>query len=232
MKNKIQLPSKISKDNWFYEDNKELCEPHLGKPYISYSSVNSWENYKDDFIKQKFAKIKLPQGTYSALGSYLGEAVENGEFGDNPYGFTGQENFSLINRPKNAEYEKMILIDRGDYVIIGFIDILLIEGQIADVQDLKTGGKKKEYEYTSKDYVQVILYAYALESIGYKIRDTSVWFVRRTNSHINPPLHISSEQFKIPLEYNKERVKYALDKVERVVKEVSELYTVFNKYFI
>lgn len=228
---KIQLPSKITKDSWFYEANKELCEPHLGKYYISNSSVDSWENYKEDFIKQKFAKIKLPEGTYAALGSYLGEAVENGEFGDNPHGFTGQENFNLIDRPENAEYEKMILIDRGDYVIIGFIDILLIEEQLADIQDLKTGGNKKEDKYTSKDYVQVILYAYALELLGYKIRDTSVWFVRRTGSHVKPPLHISSEQFKIPLEYNKDRIKYALDKVDRVVKEVSELYIVYKRYF-
>ena len=69
-KSKINLPSKLSKDNWFYENNKELIEPHLGKFYISYSTVSSWEDYRTDFIKQKLAGIKLPDSilVHSGLG--------------------------------------------------------------------------------------------------------------------------------------------------------------------
>jgi len=122
-KNKIVLPSVISEDCWFYEANKEKLEPFLGVPYISYSSVSSWEEYDDSFIKEKLAKIKLPQGLYACLGNYLGEAVETGEFAEeNPNGFTGQENFHLIERPENAKYERFILIDRGEYILIGFIE--------------------------------------------------------------------------------------------------------------
>lgn len=230
---KIQLPSIITEDCWFYKANKELCEPHLGKPYISNSSIDSWENYQEDFIKQKFIGIKLPDGLYAKLGNYVGEAVENGEFGDNEFGFTGQENLDLSSlRPKGAEYEKMILIDMGEYVIIGFIDVFHeYEKNVVHVRDMKTGGKKKEDKYSSKDYIQVILYARAIEQMGYEIGKTDVYFIRRTGSHINPPLNISKEQFEIPLEYDEKRVDFALKKVDKIVKEISSVYTTYQKIF-
>lgn len=234
-KAKIILPSVISEDNWFYEDNKELLEPHLGKPYISYSTLTSWEEYREDLIKQKFVGIKMPGGVYAELGSYLGEAVENGEFAkENPNGFTGQENFDLIERPAGAKYEHMILIDMGEYVVVGFIDILHEYDKklkVVHVRDLKTGGKGKEAYYKKPEYIQVILYAYDLEQRGYTIGKTDVWFVRRTGSHVNPPLHISDEQFSIPLTYDEERKQYALKKVDRVVRELSDCYRTYKKIF-
>lgn len=231
--NKVTLPSIIKEDSWFYKDNEELCKAHLNKPYISYSSVSSWEDYKDNFIKEKFAKIKLPEGIYGQFGSYAGHALEHGEFpNDNPHGFTGQENMNLIElRPHGCEYEKMILIDRGEYCIIGFIDRYLEIEQGVHIRDQKTGGSKKELSYKDPKYIQVILYAYALELAGKNIAKTDVYFIRRTGSHVNPPLHISDEQFEIPLEYSPERVKYALDKVDRVVREISDLYTTYLKFF-
>jgi len=229
---KINLPSKLSKDNWFYEDNKEILDPHLGKFYISYSTVSSWEDYRGDFIKQKLAGIKLPESIYGNFGTWVGTSVELGKEQPNNYGFTGGENINLIERKEGDKYERMILIDRGDYCIIGFIDIMReISPKVVDVFDIKTGGSKKEDGYKKPEYIQVVTYSKALEDEGYTINKTGVWFCRRTNSHIKPPLNLSTEQFFIPLEYNQERVKYALDKIDRVVEEISEYVTVYNKYF-
>ena len=231
-KSKINLPSKLSKDNWFYENNKELIEPHLGKFYISYSTVSSWEDYRTDFIKQKLAGIKLPDSIYGSFGSWVGTSVEHGEIQANNYGFTGGENISLIERKDGDKYERMILIDMGEYVIIGFIDIMReLSPLLADVADIKTGGAGKESEYKKESYIQLVLYAYALVLEGYTINNMGVWFCRRTGSHIKPPLNLSTEQFYIPLDYTEERVKYALDKVNRVVSEISEYFTCFEKYF-
>lgn len=229
---KINLPSKLDKSNWFYEENKELLDPHLGKFYISYSTVSSWEDYRTDFIKQKLAGIKLPDSIYGSFGSWVGTSVEHGEVQPNNYGFTGGENISLIQRKENTTYERMILIDMGEWVVIGFIDIFEDLGnQVVNCSDIKTGGAKKESEYEKESYIQLILYCYALVLEGYKINKMGVWFCRRTGSHIKPPLHLSTEQFYIPLDYTGERVKYALDKVTRVVGEISEFFTCFEKYF-
>lgn len=229
---KTNLPSKLNKDCWFYEENKELLDPHLGKFYISYSTVSSWEDYRGDFIKQKLAGIKLPESIYGNFGSWVGTSVENGEIQPNNYGFTGGENISLIERKEGDKYERMILIDMGEYVVIGFIDIMReISPLLTDIADIKTGGAGKESEYKKESYIQLILYAYALVLEGYTINNMGVWFCRRTGSHIKPPLNLSKEQFYIPLEYTEERVKYALAKVERVVSEISEYFTCFEKYF-
>lgn len=229
---KINLPSKLNKDCWFYENNKELIEPHLGKFYISYSTVSSWEDYRTDFIKQKLAGIKLPDSIYGNFGSWVGTSVEHGEVQTNNYGFTGGENINLIQRTENDKYERMILIDMGEYVIIGFVDIMReVLPKVVETIDIKTGGAKKEEEYKKESYIQTTLYSKALEDEGYTINASGVWFCRRTGSHIKPPLNLSTEQFYIPLDYNEKRVKYALDKVDRVVGEISEFFTCYEKYF-
>ena len=233
----INLPSILTESSWFYKEPKyqEQLKPFLGKPYISYSTVESWEEYREDFIKEKLVGLPQPFGIYKEFGSYLGTAFENGNFDhENPFGFIGQENLDLSKyRTDDAEYEKLIIIDRGEYIIIGFIDKFeRLEDGSVHVQDLKSGGAKKEEKYASDEYTQVPLYAHALEQLGEKIGKTDVLFVRRESSHYKPPLKISKEQFYIPISYTKEKVDKSLKKVDRVVKEISEIKSVYDKFFV
>lgn len=232
----IKLPSILTEESWFYKDRPEdrhKLEHLLGKPYISYSSVDSYFNYLNDFIKQKFCMIELPEGIYGNFGTYCGTALEDGKFPEeNPNGYVGQENLDLVTlRPEGAIYEKMIVIEREGYFIIGFIDRWTKSERGVFIRDQKTGGKLKERKYSDNEYIQTILYAYAEELLGEAIEGTDVYFVRREGSHVKPPLKISDEQFEIPLEYNKERVDYALTKVDNAVKGISDLYTTYLKIF-
>jgi len=231
----INLVSRLTEDTWFYKELKyqEELKPFLGKPYISYSTMESWLEYTEDFIKEKLVGLPQQPGAYKEFGSYLGHAYEHGEFPtDNPRGFTGQENINFDDiRHPDAEYEKLIIIDMGEYFIVGFIDKFLRLEDGVWINDLKTLGKDKEKKYQGEDYTQVVLYSYALEQKGEKIKRTDVLAVRREGSHVNPPLKISKEQFYIPLEYNEDRVKFALDKVDKAVKGISEIKTVYDKFF-
>ncbi len=233
---KINLTSILTEDTWFYKDEKyrEQLKQFLGKPYISYSTIESYNEYFEGFVKEKLVGLPQPFGIYKEFGSYLGTAYENGNYDhDNPYGFIGQENFDLSEyRSDSAEYEKLVVIDRGDYIIIGFIDKFeRLEDGTVWVNDLKTGGSNKEDKYAGEDYHQVNLYAHGLEQVGNQIGRTDVLFVRRESSHYKPPLKISKEKFYIPVDYNEKRVKKALDKVEKTVKEISELKTTYDKFF-
>lgn len=232
----INLTSILTKDTWFYKEDRyrEQLTPFLGKPYISYSTMESWEEYREDFIKEKLVGIPQQFGIYKEFGSYLGKAYEDGKFPEeNPHNFIGQENLDLSKyRSDKAEYEKLIIIDKGEYIIVGFIDKFeRLEDSSVWVNDLKSGGAKKEEKYASEDYTQVPLYAHALEENGEKIGRTDVLFIRRESSHYKPPLKIGKDQFYIPINYNKTKVDKALKKVDRVVKEISEIKNVYDKYF-
>ena len=226
---KVNLPTILTEDTHFYKAYEKELKHLLGKPYISYSTMNSWFDYRNDFIKQKLIGIKLPSGVYAELGNYLGCAVEIGQFSDeNPHGFIGQENVDLDKyRKPNAEYEKLIVIDKGDYFMVGFIDIYYESEGLKYLEDNKTGGNKKESEYSSDEYLQTVYYNYALG--GDCI--TGVNFFRREGSHVRPPLKLSTEQFYIPITYNETRVDKAMKKLELAVKEISEITTVYNKFF-
>lgn len=232
MSNKINLPSILTEQTHFYKEPYiEQLKPYLNRPYISYSTMGSWtdEKYRPDFIKQKLVGISLPQGTYAALGNYVGEAIENGYFSeDNPFGFIGQENLDLNRyRKLGAEYEKLVVLDRGDYLIIGFVDVYYEENGKKFCLDNKTGGKDKDKDYSSDDYLQTVLYNYALGGDC----EIGVNFIRRLNSHYTPPLKISDEQFYIPNTYTEAKVKKILSKFDKAVKEISEIKNDYDFYF-
>lgn len=229
------LPSKITENSWFYKEERyrKQVEPFLGRYYLSYSSNNAWSNplYIGQFIREKMMGFPFVQNVYASLGNWVGESVEKGKIQDNPEGFLGEENIKKIERPEGAEYERLVILDMGEFVFLGFIDIYLETKEGVSVADLKTGKDGKQSEYKSKDYTQVVLYAYALEQEGKNILDTYVLFVERIGSHINPPLKITENQTRIPIEYNEKRVKYALNKLEMAAREIAECYKVYNKFF-
>lgn len=233
-KAKIELPSVFTEDHWVYKkhkDNRKL-DHLLGQPYISYSTSESFTDYTEDFIKQKFAGIKLPESVYGAFGTWVGSSVEHGSIQDNDYGFEGSENILKIKRPENAEYERLVIIEFEGYFFMGFIDIFVeTEEKVCCLFDIKTGGKNKEKKYTHDDYTQVILYGHALEQEGWAIDKTGVVFCRREGSHLNPPLRLSDEQLYLPLEYNQKRVKHALKRLDNSVKGISELFKTYKKVF-
>lgn len=229
---KVNLPSVLTEKTHFYKEYESELKPYLGRKYVSYSTCGSVLDYEEDFIKNKLLGIKSEGSVYVKLGSWFGEACETGVWpSKNPEGFTGKENIDLSKiRKKGDKYEKLIIIDRGEYIVVGFIDIWRkdSEGKV-EIRDIKTGADKKVKEYQSLEYTQVVLYAHAEELKGEEIGYTGVEFFERTGSHVKPPLNLSGKYVKVPLEYNEERVKYALSKIDKAVEKISSLYTTWKK---
>ena len=97
---------------------------------------------------------------------------------------------------------------------------------------MKTGGKDKADQYLADEYIQVILYAYAMELKGEKIHKTGVYFIERSGSHVRPPLRLTDKQGYLPLEYTEKRVKYALNTFKTDDKGIPELKTTYDKFFV
>lgn len=239
MNKQLELPTVISEDCWFYEANKDELKKHIGRPYLSYSSIDQWNNYREDYIKSKFGYIKLPMGVYAEFGNFVGHYLEHGKvMNSNLHGFTGVENLSIMDNhlspgvdDDKTQHEAFICLDMGSFIVIGFIDELQHKGDGLAIVDLKTGGSSSEKKYRSSKYIQTTLYAHALEEAGHKVVDTKVYFVLRTGSHVNPPLHISENQFFIDVKYDKKIVKRALDTVTTTAHEIEDMYKTYKKIF-
>lgn len=230
-KTKINLPSILTEDTHFYEEYKDQLQPYLGRQYISYSTASSYAEYLEDFIKGKIVGIRQPGSIYTDAGVLVGTALETGVWPQEvPADIKTELELEPL-RVEGAEYERLIVIDRGEYIIVGFIDQFISEPDGVSVYDFKTGSASKKKQYLSEDYTQVILYAYAEELKGNTIKNTGVQFILRSGSHLNPPLVITNEVEYLPLEYNKKRVKYALDKIDKAVEGISKLYTTYQKIF-
>lgn len=219
----------------------KICEK-TGKPKLSYSQINAWENYKQDYIKQYFMGIKLPSSPYAEFGTNIGVARETGDY--SMFDIETREILEQIPRVDGTLYEREILLDMGDFVVQGFIDefvphttnvVELVPESLYKVTpsyiiiDNKTGGKGKDSEYRSKDYLQTVIYRMALEQDGIVVSDTQVRFFLRSGSHFKPPMKLSGEVFIIPIDYNAERVEYAKAKLRRIASEISEMYSAYNR---
>lgn len=227
----VNLPGILREDTHFYKEYEEQLKPYLGRQYMSYSTAGSFTDYLSDFVKSKLVGIRQPGSVYTDLGGFVGTALQFQQWPEeNPHNFVKELDLTKFNVP-NAEYERLIIIDRGEYILIGFIDQFVKYEDGVGIFDFKTGALNKRDQYTKEDYTQVILYAYAEELRGNKVVQTGVHFIERQNSHIKPPLIITNNVEYIPLEYSKERVEYALKKLDKAVEGITKLKNTYDKVF-
>lgn len=234
----INLPTKI-KDSWFYKEEryKKDLEQYEDWSYISYSTAGDITEYFEDLIKEKITKVKGYTSTvYTEFGGFVGEYIETSELPkENPNGFIIDKSFDISKfRPEGAEYEKLVTLELSKeekVLFIGFIDIYFEKGGLSYLRDAKTGSASKKDNYSKEKYIQLVLYAMALESKGYKIGGIGVDFFERINSHFKPPLTLSNNHTDILLEYTEERKKFALETLLKNTQYISDLMTTYQKVF-
>ena len=218
----------------------ERYKKYIGKQAISYSTYNSFieDGYRGSWFANKFLKLPSEGNIFTEYGSSVGNYQETGII--QPY--LSDFDMSVLDKEHpanpNAEYEREILIDMGEYVIYGFVDRILGMGTgELDIDDFKSGSiAKKEAEYASEDYGQTTLYAHALKLEGYKIKSSGVvLFDRKGNTleegHRNK-LRLTGEITKIDTPYSEERAKKLLKKIDNVAKQISDYYTLYQKIFV
>lgn len=228
-KNLLDLP-KVYEVN---ENTPEHYKKYEGMPKLSYSAYNSFceESYKGEFFANYFLGIRSEGNIFTEYGSKCGEYLEKLEKSDlSEFDISVLEK---IERPENARYEVEVVIDRGSYVIQGFIDQ---EFKVPDglvIKDLKTGAiDKKAKDYASEDYQQTTLYAYQRELEGENVVYSGVMLLdRKGNGQEKYPLRLTGEIADIPTPYSKERAEAFLKKFDKVAKQIEEYHKVYKKYF-
>lgn len=204
-----------------------------GMPKLSYSAYNSFleEGYRGEMFANYFLGLSRSGNIFTDYGSMCGTYFENKTN-------TGLTDFDCsvidkIERPENARYETEIVVDRGWYVIQGFLDREYITDEGTVVEDLKTGAiSSKASFYGSDDYQQTTLYSHQRALEGHVIAASRVILLdRKGNGQEKYPLRLTGEVKMIPTPYSKERAEKFLTKFDTVAEEIAEYWKIYQKFF-
>lgn len=217
-----------------YENEGGKYPQHVGKPKLSYSAYNSFneEAYKGEFFANYFLGKRGEGNIFTEYGGKCGKLFEtNTDSSD-----LSEFDISVIqgiNRPENAKYEVEIVVDRGSYVIQGFIDREFLNDNGLVIDDLKTGAiKTKKAFYGGEEYQQTTLYSYQRELEGEKIDYSGVILLdRKGNGQEKYPLRLTGEVELIPTPYSKKRAEDFLKSFDKTAKKIEEYHKVYKKYF-
>jgi hypothetical protein len=217
----------------------ERYKKYIGRPAMSYSTYTAFneEGYRGEWLANKFLGIPSEGSIFTEFGSSVGTYQETGL--EQPY--LSQFDMEVLDKeiPGNAlaEYEREVLIDRGSYILYGFVDrIFGVKNKKVDVIDFKTGSiEKKAKEYASEDYNQTTMYCYALEEEGFEINSSKVILFDRKGNTLESGnknvLRLTGDIEYIDTPYSRERAEKFLKKVDETAKKIAEYWAIYNKVF-
>lgn len=221
------------------EDNPvpERFKKFIGRPAMSYSTYIAFteEGYRGEWLGNKFLNTPREDTIFTLFGSSVGNYQET----KIPQPHLTQFDMSVLDKenPANskAEYEREVVIDRGSYILYGFVDRLIgVEEKVIELVDFKTGSiDKKAKEYASEEYNQTTMYSYALEEEGFKINSSGVILFDRKGNTLEEGnknvLRLTGEIEYIDTPYSRERAEKFLLKVDETAKKIEEYYKLYQK---
>lgn len=211
-----------------------------GKPYLSYSQISAWKKSKRDYIRQYFfgeEDTKPQLEPYSKFGKKLGKALETGDFSE----FTEEEQMFLRTIPRYDEFERKIYLKMDGFYVTGYIDTNDIVYKkensvpikiVETIADYKTGEiHRRQEEYESDDYLQIPIYAAAIEQeTGYLPKYAYVFLIQRDgNAFKGEELTLGREYITITKDVGREVIDKTLIEIQEIAEEISEYYQIFLK---
>jgi len=232
---KIELPKK-------YENELGNYPQHKNKYKISYSQLNSFKEYKEQYVQGYFLGIPSKSGMFAFFGNLVGTYFSDGEKDDNLSDFDMKTIDTLL-KHDSSKFEAEVVIDLEpfglkDCVLQGFSDHEYDSEGLRWIEDLKTGASKSMMEKYGdmKKYYQTRIYAYQRELEGFSIGGCQVNHLDRKGNNLQIGdkncLRLTGKIDYIPTPYRKEDVEeYLRNEVVSVCKEIAEYFSVYKKYF-
>ena len=205
-----------------------------GRPYLSYSQISTWKKSKRDYMRQYFFGEDFSgMSDYMDFGSKVGNALESNNFSD----FNKTEQEFLKTLPRYDEFEREVNLDMGEFFVKGFIDTNTTENTekgelVKKIADYKTGEiEKKESAYTSDDYIQLDIYAAAIQQeTGVLPEEINVFLIdRKGNAFKGEPLVLGDSYITITKKVDAKRVEQVKNEVHQIALEISDYYQLFLK---
>lgn len=222
---------------------KQLILPRTdddGNSYISYSQIATWKKSKRDYIRQYFFDEEDTKDflkPYGDFGNKIGEALENNDFSD----FTEEEQKLMKLIPRYDEFEREIKLEMDGFYIKGFIDTNTVlrknEGKkkielVEKIADYKTGEiEKRRPEYESDEYLQIPIYAAAIQQeTGFLPKEAFVFLIERNgNAFKGEELTLGNEFITITKDVSQEKIDKAKIEIQEIAEDISKYYETYLK---
>lgn len=209
-----------------------------GNYYLSYSQIKTWLKSKREYIRQYFfGEDDDNKGLqkYGDFGHKVGESFENNDFSS----WDDDEAEFLKTIPQYDEFEREIKMQMDGFFIKGYIDTNTAPEADEDnnlwvrkIADYKTGDiLKKEADYASEDYLQIGIYAAAMEQeFGKLPEDCKVYLIgREGNAFAGQKLSLTKEFVTINRDVTPERVQHVKEVCQAIAEEISDYYKMYLK---
>jgi len=196
-----------------------------GVSYLSYSQINTFKRDEKEYIDIYINGRPFEGNAYTDFGSKVGNALENNYF----EGFKPHEVETLKKCIRLDEFERMTTLNYNDFYVLGFIDSN--SKDYKTIIDYKTGGNKKEFQYSQPEYLQLCYYALSLrQETGVTPEKAYVNFIRREgNAFRGQELTVSKEApllIDVDISYN--RLKNVYWETIKIAEEISKLFDTYN----
>lgn len=198
-------------------------------PYLSYSQISKWKKSKRDYIRSYFFNEdddNTGLQKYGDFGHKVGEAFENNNYS----AFEPDEIEFLKTIPKYDEFEREVRLNMDGFYVLGFIDTNT--SCCKKIADYKTGDiEKKRGDYEGKDYIQLEIYAAAVEQeVGILPESIEVFLIGRSgNAFNNEELRLTQEFITIARPVVPEDIEAVKRLVQETAEEISAYYTMYLK---
>jgi len=241
------LPKTYTQKTWEKGGSNPLHDKYIGKPQLSWSQIEKWRNTKKesfnnvdgkvDYIMDYFLHLDTTSSALSIYGDF-GTEVENYICERKDVDKFSAEDLKILDTIQPlGNYQVEIVIDFGDFVVLGYIDDLtpIKRKKIDLIRDYKTKSEKSKADLHSAKKLQLPLYIGALEQKGIKVGGAEYCIIER--KELKPIFKGGSRQDLVlggrvwyePFIYDQNTIDLAFSIVRETAVEISKHYEIYLK---
>ena len=238
----MNLPKTYSEELWKRGGEVESHKQYIGKPYLSWSQVESWRDKKGfnmgnhpgwlEYMVKYFFGHKFPDMGWGQFGHEVEDYIcekKGAEF------FTDEERETLDKISPLGVFQREVILDFGEFVLLGYIDDHSpVEDNVVSLMvDYKTKSENSKKDLHDGKKLQLDLYTEYLLRQGYDVKQVAYVIIERLGGGEcmrgggRGVLKVGKRIWHEEYTWSKETIQRALKIVEKTAQEISQCYEVF-----
>lgn len=247
-KKSIILPRVYTEELWEKGGKREYSKQFIGKPYISWSQVESYNDTKGfntsfrgdlEWILKYLIGAEFPDMGWGEFGNMVEDYICNREHKDK---FSESERAVLESIKPLGIFQREITlyIEELDIIVLGYIDDMALTNDVAVIRDYKTKSESSKKDLHEDKKHQLEIYAWGLEQEGYTVDSAEYTVIERLGGRECmmgggvESLSVGNMIWQEPYAQNrfgKKRRTVTKKLIIETAKGMSEAYQAYNKYF-